>query len=104
MMQTLPSAENRKMMKISYLLVLLLLIVYPACAQLESPSKAQLLEATRAWTGDRFEDGRPKVPESILRRMKTVSAEEAWSVLQTAGFHDHFERGWERFNPSKERL
>ena len=67
-------------------------------------SNAQLLEVTRAWTGDRFEDGRPKVPDSILRRMKTVSAEEAWSVLQTAGFHDHFERGWERFNPSKERL
>ena len=75
-----------------------------AHAQLGLFSSEQRIEFTREWKGERFPDGRPKVPESILERMKNVSAEEAWSVVQRAGYHDHFERGWQRFNPSKERL
>ncbi len=32
---------------------------------------------TGEWKGERLPDGRPKVPDAILERMKTVSAEEA---------------------------
>lgn len=83
------------------------LVLAAACncpAQLGLFSTEQRTGLTRGWTGERFEDGRPKVPQSILDRMKTVSAEEAWSVLSGAGFRDHFEGGWLRFNASKERL
>lgn len=73
-------------------------------AQLGLFSPEQRTALTRAWQGERFEDGRPKVPQSILDRMKTVSAEEAWSVLNGAGFRDQFEGGWLRFNASKERM
>jgi hypothetical protein len=49
-----------------------------ACwAQLGMFSREQRVGLTQEWKGERFEDGRPKVPESILARMKNVSAEEA---------------------------
>jgi regulator of RNase E activity RraA len=66
-------------------------------------SKDQRLEFTREWKGERFPDGRPKVPDSIVARMKTVSAEEAWAVLRGAGYQNQFESGWKVINPG-ERL
>jgi len=84
-------------------LVLALLAAIPARAQLGMFSKEQRLELTRQWKGERFPDGRPKVPDALLPRLKTVSAEEAWSVLRGAGFHQQFEPGWKVLNPG-ERL
>ena len=46
-------------------------------AQLGLFTPEQRIDFTRAWKGDRFADGRPKVPDSVLQGMKTVSAEEA---------------------------
>src|SRR5437763_15706534 len=37
---------------------------------------------TPDWHGDRFPDGRPKVPDDILDRMKPVTLAEAWAVPQ----------------------
>jgi hypothetical protein len=37
----------------------------------------QLIAYTPDWKGDRFPDGRPKVPDAILDRMKSVTLEEA---------------------------
>jgi len=34
------------------------------------------VEYTKAWTGDRFPDGRPKVPDEWLERVKGISQEE----------------------------
>jgi 4-hydroxy-4-methyl-2-oxoglutarate aldolase len=32
---------------------------------------------TSEWKGERFSDGRPKVPDAILERLKKISIEEA---------------------------
>ena len=48
-----------------------------------------------AWTGERLPDGRPKVPDDILQRMKNVSIEEAWAVLRNEGYRNQFEGGWQ---------
>ena len=53
-------------------------------------SKADLLAMTAAWKGDRSPDGRPKVPDDLLRRMKAVSIEEAWEVLRRRGYENQF--------------
>ena len=90
-------------MKPLTLLLLTLLVTLPARAQLGMFSKEQRLELTRQWKGERFPDGRPKVADALLPRLKTVSAEEAWSVLRGAGFHQQFEPGWKVINPG-ERL
>jgi len=60
--------------------------------------KEQRLELTREWKGDRFPDGRPKVPDELLNRLKTVDAEEAWGVLMKAGYPNQFEGGWKVIN------
>ncbi|MEC8636338.1 MAG: RraA family protein, partial [Bacteroidota bacterium] len=55
----------------------------------------QMKFLTHRWEGERFGDGRPKVPADILERMKKVTIEEAWGVLRNEGFHNQFEGGWE---------
>jgi regulator of RNase E activity RraA len=67
-------------------------------AQLGMFSKEQREALTAEWTGERFEDGRPKVPASLLERMEQVTAEEAWGVLRGAGYDLQFEGGWKEIN------
>jgi 4-hydroxy-4-methyl-2-oxoglutarate aldolase len=68
-------------------------------AQLGLFSKEQRIEFTPEWHGARFPDGRPNVADSVLARLKSVTAEEAWDVLQEAGYRNQFERGWKVINP-----
>ena len=75
----------------------------PGYAQLDLFSTEQRIEFTPAWHGERFSDGRPNVPDSVLRRLKNVTADEAWDVLQNAGYRNQFEGGWRVINPG-ERL
>jgi regulator of RNase E activity RraA len=56
--------------------------------------KDQMIALTSQWQGERYPDGRPKVPSAILDRMKDVSLEEAWGVLRGAGYHKQFEGEW----------
>lgn len=58
-----------------------------------------LIKYTPDWTGERFPDGRPKVPDGILERMKSVTLEEAWAQLRTAGFNHQYEDGWLSIHP-----
>jgi regulator of RNase E activity RraA len=64
-------------------------------------SKADLVQYTPEWTGQRFEDGRPKVSDGILERMKEVSLEEAWAVLRNEGYTHQYEDGWLMIHPEK---
>jgi len=57
----------------------------PARAQLWTWTKEQMLDYTKAWTGDRFPDGRPKVPDSFLRRAREMSQEEVLINWGTTG-------------------
>jgi regulator of RNase E activity RraA len=77
-------------------LLSLLVVASPrmAPAQVGVFSKDDLIKYTAQWTGDRFPDGRPKVPDDILRRMKPVSIEEAWAVCRRHGFNNQFEGNW----------
>jgi regulator of RNase E activity RraA len=74
-----------------------------AHGQLDVFSREQRIEFTPQWSGERFPDGRPKVADSVLARLKDVTADEAWDVLQDAHFHNQFEGGWKVINPG-ERL
>jgi len=49
---------------------------------------------TKEWTGVRTSDGRPKVSDDLLRRLKNISIEEAWGVLRGEGYNNQFESGW----------
>lgn len=88
------------MKKIKYFLILsLLMIVQQLKSQQVQISKEQLIALTPFWTGDRFPDGRPKVPDDIIKRMRSVSVEEAWAVMKNAGYGYQVAEGWETINP-----
>ncbi|MET0466618.1 MAG: RraA family protein [Chitinophagaceae bacterium] len=80
-------------------IALLLLAGYQLSAQQVQISKEQLVALTPEWTGERFADGRPKVPDALLKRMKAVSVEEAWAVMKNAGYGYQVAEGWEIINP-----
>ncbi len=71
------------------------------CAQQSFFTAEDVIKYTPEWHGERFPDGRPKVPDDILDRMKTVTLEEAWAVLQTNGFMHQYEDGWLSIHPDK---
>ncbi len=54
----------------------------------------ELVYYTSEWSGERFDDGRPKVADDILERMANVSIEEAWGVLRSKGYHSQFDGNW----------
>jgi regulator of RNase E activity RraA len=64
-------------------------------------SREEVIHETPEWKGERFSDGRPKVPDSILERMKGVTLEEAWAVLRNAGYEHQYERGWQELYPGR---
>jgi regulator of RNase E activity RraA len=72
-----------------------------AWAQQEFFTREDVIKYTPDWQGERFPDGRPKVPDAILDRMKTVTLEEAWAVLQNASFMHQYEDGWLSIHPDK---
>jgi regulator of RNase E activity RraA len=68
--------------------------VHSLNAQQEFFTREDVIKYTPDWKGERFADGRPKVPDSILDRMKNVTLEEAWATLQQANFMNQYEDGW----------
>ena len=50
---------------------------------------------------NRFDDGRPKVPDDLIERMKLVTAEEAWLVLTKHGYNYQFEGNWVNLHPDR---
>ena len=56
---------------------------------------------TSEWKGERFPDGRPKVSDALLERLKNISIEDAWGVLRNKGFQNQFEGDWIIINPDQ---
>ena len=54
-------------------------------AQLFTLTKEQLVEITKQNPFERFPDGRPKIPDSLLERAKGMSAEEVWAGFNLGG-------------------
>lgn len=89
-------------MKKSVILLLILFLSLPGFRiQAQTISRDQLIFYTKEWQGERFPDGRPKVPDDMLGRMKNVSIEEAWGVLRGEGYHNQFAGGWEMIHPDR---
>ena len=57
-----------------------LAVVLPARAQVFKLTRDQMIQYTANNPFDRFPDGRPKVPDSILERVKGMSAEEVFGI------------------------
>ncbi|HKO82729.1 MAG TPA: hypothetical protein VJU78_20125, partial [Chitinophagaceae bacterium] len=87
------------MSKVKYLLLIFSMIAFYQSSKSQQITKDQLLFLTREWKGERFPDGRPKVPDSILNRMKLVTLEEAWAVLRNENYKHQYDDNWQTINP-----
>lgn len=61
-------------------------------------SKDEIIFLTSEWKGERFPDGRPKVPDNLLQRAKKIYIDDAWTVLRNEGYVNQFEAGWKTVN------
>jgi regulator of RNase E activity RraA len=64
-------------------------------AQRIGSSPEYIKSLTAEWKGERFSDGRPKVSDALLARLKNISVEEAWGVLRNKGYNNQFEGEWQ---------
>lgn len=78
---------------ISTCLASFLLGALPAVAQVKM-TNAQMMFYTSDWKGDRFPDGRPKVPDDLLKRVLDVSIEDVWDELREHGYRNQYEGNW----------
>ncbi len=62
--------------------------------------KEDIIQLTPLWKGERFDDGRPRVPDEILARIKKTTIEEMWAPLVRLGYNYQHETSLKRSNPN----
>jgi len=72
-----------------------------AYAQLNTFSRQELIDYTSKSPFDRFPDGRPKVPDSLIDRARDLSSEEVWAGLHEDGFKNQYADGFQVLYPGK---
>lgn len=89
------------MNKLSVIFAAFLLITAAATAQNVGSTPEYIKALTPEWKGERLPDGRPKVSDAILERLKNISVEEAWGVLRNKGYNNQFESEWQVIHPDE---
>ena len=84
------------------LLTIFVLLSVPLHAQMSGFSKDDLLKYTRLNPFERFDDGRPKAPGDLIRRLSSATTTSAWGVARSAGYHNQYEGNWEILHPDKQ--
>jgi regulator of RNase E activity RraA len=82
------------MKKLSLLLFVGLLIGLSYNAKAQFITKEELIFLTSEWKGERFPDGRPKIPDEYIERAKKIGLDEAWQVLNNRGYTQQFDGNW----------
>ena len=54
-------------------------------------SRDEIIALTPLWKGERFPDGRPRVPDKYLEKMRTMTLEELWKPIFVLGYEAQFE-------------
>lgn len=53
--------------------------------------KEDIIALTQKWKGERFPDGRPKVPDKYLEALRGMTLEEVWKPIFLKGYENQFE-------------
>src|SRR5215475_4202378 len=78
---------------------LILFSCFSGQAQTVAASPDYIKALTSQWKGERFPDGRPKVSDELLQRLKNLGLEDVWGVLRNRGYQNQFEGNWQVVNP-----
>jgi regulator of RNase E activity RraA len=80
-------------------IVFFFILLYSSVHSLaQTISKDELIFLTSEWKGERFADGRPRIPDELLERAKRIMIDDAWTVLRNEGYVNQFEGGWKTVN------
>ena len=80
--------------KAAFLLSLVYSLCFTGSLFSQTLPKDELIFLTSEWKGERFADGRPKIPDDLLRRAKSIGIDDAWTVLKNEGYTNQFEGNW----------
>ena len=96
------------MKKHTFIILAIIIVSFTANSQTVKWTADDIKALTVEWTGERTPDGRPKVPDVLLERLKAVSMEEVWGFLERKGYENQFENfssiyenGWQILHPEK---
>lgn len=64
--------------------------------------KEDIIQITAAWKGERFDDGRPRVSDDILRRLRGITFEEAWGPMHQKGYTRQYECHFRATQPGRQ--
>ncbi|HXK60065.1 MAG TPA: RraA family protein [Acidobacteriota bacterium] len=90
--------------------LVLIWLAAPLWAQTSVPVKPPVissaeavLQVTPKWNGERMKDGRPRVSDDLLKRMRNVPITMAWTILMNAGYHNAYESAldWHILRPGE---
>lgn len=93
---------NKKIIIVSLLSVLFTLA--PLSAQEIAGTPEYIKAVTAEWKGERFSDGRPKVSDNLLERLKKITIEEAWAELMKLGYQNQYEGDWMLLHESEDAV
>ncbi len=82
-----------------FLAALFIFANIPLTAQGVAATPDYIEELTADWQGERFDDGRPKVSDALLKRLKNIQIEEAWGYLRSKGYHNQYDGEWKIIHP-----
>lgn len=96
------------MKKRVFLFIVLVVAAFGVSAQQVVWQPDVIKRLTPEWTGERYPDGRPKVSDELLERLKNCAFEEVWSYLGMHGYRNVFENfenlsenGWHIIHPDR---
>lgn len=81
-------------MNLNLFLILLSTFAFQNLITSQTITKKELIFLTSEWKGARFEDGRPKIPDNLLKRALDIGIDDAWTVLKNEGYTNQFEGNW----------
>jgi 4-hydroxy-4-methyl-2-oxoglutarate aldolase len=73
----------------------------PSPGQILQLSREEMIRYTAKNPFDRFPDGRPRVPDSVLERVKELSVEDAWGLLRNRGYHNQYAGDFQILHPGR---
>jgi len=79
------------MKKIVFLVLFAVCSLLMIKAQGVGASPEYIKSITPEWKGERFPDGRPKIPDTLLERAKKIAIEAMWGPLRNLRYTNQFE-------------
>jgi regulator of RNase E activity RraA len=96
---------KKKLVFVSKFILVFLIVsgtATPLLSQYGVFGKEDLVKYTRQWEGERFPDGRPKVSDEILEKLRGVVLEDLMGPLYKAGYKNQIDtEGWLVMHPQR---